>query len=53
MEFFLRYIEICGMKFSKEDHITFVKLVYELFTIPHLEPVYVNNIGSTLLNLLE
>ncbi|XP_012226473.1 proteasome activator complex subunit 4B-like [Linepithema humile] len=47
------YIELCGMKFSKEDHITFVKLVYELFTIPNLEVDFITGIARTLINLLN
>ncbi|XP_012271997.1 proteasome activator complex subunit 4 isoform X2 [Orussus abietinus] len=41
------------MKFSKEDHILFIKLMYELLTIPNLEPFLVNKFGSSLILLLK
>ena len=47
------YIKIYGMKFSKEDHIIFVKLMYELVTIPKLEPYLVSTFSFTLILLLE
>ncbi|XP_043255483.1 proteasome activator complex subunit 4A-like isoform X1 [Colletes gigas] len=47
------YIKIYGMKFSKEDHILFVKLMYELVTIPKLEPFLVSRFSFTLILLLK
>jgi len=41
------------MKFSKEDHIAFVKLMYELVTIPNINPDLVNKFGTTLVLLLK
>jgi hypothetical protein len=41
-----------GLKFSKEDHIAFIKMLYELVTIPMLEPYLVNKFASTLVELL-
>lgn len=41
------------MKFSKEDHIAFVKLMYELITIPNLEPNLINKFTTTMLQLLK
>lgn len=41
------------MKFSKEDHILLVKLMYELIMIPNLEPHLVNEFGATLIILLK
>lgn len=41
------------MKFSKEDHILLVKLMYELITIPNLEPHLVTEFGATLIILLK
>ncbi|XP_011874622.1 PREDICTED: proteasome activator complex subunit 4-like [Vollenhovia emeryi] len=32
------YIKLYGLKFSKEDHIAFVKLSYQLITVPNLDP---------------
>ncbi|XP_046617317.1 proteasome activator complex subunit 4-like [Neodiprion virginianus] len=48
-----KYIKIYGMKFSKEDHILLVKLMYELITIPNLEPHKVAEFGATLIILLK
>ncbi|XP_076235371.1 proteasome activator complex subunit 4A [Calliopsis andreniformis] len=47
------YIKLYGMKFSKEDHILFVKLMYELVTIPKLEPFLVSEFSFTLILLLK
>ncbi|KAM0724588.1 Proteasome activator complex subunit 4B [Formica fusca] len=47
------YIKLYGMKFSKEDHIAFVKLIYELVTIPNLDPNLINKFGTTLILLLK
>ncbi|EFN87710.1 proteasome activator complex subunit 4B [Harpegnathos saltator] len=47
------YLYIYGMKFSKEDHIILIKLMYELVTIPNLEPELVNKFSSVLLSLLR
>jgi len=41
------------MKFSKEDHIAFIKLVYELVTIPNLDPNLINKFSTTLILLLK
>lgn len=41
------------MKFSKEDHIYFIKLMYELIIIPNLDPFLINKFGSTLILLLK
>ena len=41
------------MKFSKEDHIGFIKLFYEMLTIPDLEPTRINKCASTLTQLLK
>ncbi|XP_012258033.2 proteasome activator complex subunit 4B-like [Athalia rosae] len=48
-----KYIKLYGMKFSKEDHIIFVKLMYEMITIPNLEPHLVHEFGATLIILLK
>lgn len=52
-EIFFRYIYLYGMKFSKEDHIVFVKLMYELITIPDLDPKLIDKFGSILISLLK
>jgi len=53
IKLFSRYIELYGMKFSKEDHIAFIKLVYELVTIPNLDPNLINKFSTTLILLLK
>ncbi|XP_031825586.1 proteasome activator complex subunit 4A isoform X2 [Nomia melanderi] len=47
------YIKIYGLKFSKEDHILLIKLMYELVTIPDLEPYLMNGCCLTLISLLK
>jgi proteasome activator subunit 4 len=41
------------MKFSKEDHILFIKLLFELTTIPDLELSLVPKFSSQLVALLK
>lgn len=48
----LMYIKLYGLKFSKEDHIQFIKMFLELLTIPFLEPAKINKICSVLVQLL-
>lgn len=52
-DFFFRYIKVYGLKFSKEDHIALIKLIFELLTIPDLEPTRVNKFATTLTLLLK
>ncbi|KOB72975.1 Proteasome activator complex subunit 4 [Operophtera brumata] len=42
----MRYIRLYGLKFSKEDHIAFIKLAYELLLIPDLEPTKIHKFGT-------
>lgn len=46
-------MRIYGMKFSKEDHIGFIKLYYELLTMPDSEPTRLSKCASTLTYLLK
>nr|CAB3265251.1 proteasome activator complex subunit 4B [Phallusia mammillata] len=48
-----RYIRLYGLKFTKEDHVLFVKLFYELITLPHLEGVLVEQFANILVKLLK
>ncbi|TSK14769.1 Proteasome activator complex subunit 4B [Bagarius yarrelli] len=47
------YIRLYGRKFSKEDHVLFVKLLYELVTIPKLEISMLQGFARILINLLK
>ncbi|XP_078505604.1 proteasome activator complex subunit 4 isoform X2 [Lissotriton helveticus] len=47
------YIRLYGRKFSKEDHVLFVKLLYELVTIPKLEISMMQGFSRMLVNLLK
>ncbi|XP_062510278.1 proteasome activator complex subunit 4-like [Corticium candelabrum] len=49
----VRYVRLYGRRFSKEDHVYFVKLFYHLLTTPDLEPQLIDNWGSVLLTLLK
>lgn len=48
-----RYIKLYGMKFSKEDHVAFIKLLLALIEIPTLEPVRLNRLCAVLSQLLR
>lgn len=47
------YIRLYGRKFSKEDHVLFVKLLFELVTIPKLEISMLLGFARILINLLK
>ncbi|XP_053613915.1 proteasome activator complex subunit 4B-like isoform X2 [Plodia interpunctella] len=42
----MKYIRIFGLKFSKEDHITFIKLAFELALTPDLEPCKIHKFAT-------
>lgn len=48
-----RYLRLYGRKFSKEDHVLFIKLLYELVTIPKLEISMMQSFARLLINLLK
>uniref|UniRef100_UPI00358F6C57 proteasome activator complex subunit 4 isoform X3 n=1 Tax=Myxine glutinosa TaxID=7769 RepID=UPI00358F6C57 len=48
-----KYIRLYGRKFSKEDHVVFVKLVYELVTIPKLDVGILQSFAHLLVTLLK
>ncbi|KAJ8385476.1 hypothetical protein AAFF_G00185720 [Aldrovandia affinis] len=47
------YMRLYGRKFSKEDHVLFIKLLYELVTIPKLEISMMQGFARHLINLLK
>ncbi|CAL8299965.1 unnamed protein product [Merluccius merluccius] len=47
------YMRLYGRKFSKEDHVLFIKLLYELVTIPKLEISMMQGLSRLLINLLK
>uniref|UniRef100_A0A3P8VNZ5 Proteasome activator Blm10 mid region domain-containing protein n=1 Tax=Cynoglossus semilaevis TaxID=244447 RepID=A0A3P8VNZ5_CYNSE len=47
------FLKLYGRRFSKEDHILFVKLLYELVTLPNLEPHMMQNYAQLLIHLLK
>lgn len=47
------YMRLYGRKFSKEDHVLFIKLLYELVTIPRLEISMMQGFARLLINLLK
>ncbi|KAM6951408.1 proteasome activator complex subunit 4B [Aplochiton taeniatus] len=47
------YLKLYGRKFSKEDHVLFVKLLYELVTLPKLEPHMMQSYARLLIHLLK
>lgn len=48
-----RYVKLYGMKFSREDHLTFIHLMYQLVTVPNLEPWLVSKFAQALIILLK
>lgn len=48
-----RYIRLYGLKFSKEDHVLLIKLLFELSTIPDLELSLVPKFSTQLVALLK
>ncbi|KAG8000039.1 Proteasome activator complex subunit 4A [Nibea albiflora] len=46
-------MRLYGRKFSKEDHVLFIKLLYELVTIPKLEISMMQGLARLLINLLK
>ncbi|OXU20844.1 hypothetical protein TSAR_014413 [Trichomalopsis sarcophagae] len=48
-----KYIELYGLRFHKDEHIAFVKLSYELTTIPNLQPSLVHTFSNLLSTLLK
>lgn len=48
-----RYIRLYGLKFSKEDHIAFIHLLYELTVTPDLELSLVQKFATQLSRLLK
>ena len=48
-----RFLKLYGRQFSKEDHILFIKLLYELVTLPNLEPHMMQSYARLLIQLLK
>lgn len=48
-----RYIRLYGHKFSKEDHLTFIKILFELITIPDLDYSLIQKFSQLLVTLLK
>ncbi|XP_062269925.1 proteasome activator complex subunit 4B [Platichthys flesus] len=47
------FLKLYGCRFSKEDHILFIKLLYELVTLPNLEPHMMQSYARLLIHLLK
>ncbi|XP_008550347.1 proteasome activator complex subunit 4 [Microplitis demolitor] len=47
------YLKLYHFRFTKDDHILFIKLMYELIIIPSLEPSLINLLSSTLTSLMR
>uniref|UniRef100_A0A673BIM3 Proteasome activator subunit 4b n=1 Tax=Sphaeramia orbicularis TaxID=375764 RepID=A0A673BIM3_9TELE len=47
------FLKLYGRRFSKEDHILFIKLLYELVTLPDLEPYMMQSYARLLIQLLK
>ncbi|XP_065838430.1 proteasome activator complex subunit 4-like [Oscarella lobularis] len=49
----IQYMRLYGRRFSKSDHVFLIKLFYELFTIPDLEPFLLERWATVLIALLR
>uniref|UniRef100_A0A3B4AX17 Proteasome activator Blm10 mid region domain-containing protein n=1 Tax=Periophthalmus magnuspinnatus TaxID=409849 RepID=A0A3B4AX17_9GOBI len=47
------FLKLYGRRFSKDDHILFVKLLYKLVTLPNLEPYMMQTYARLLIQLLK
>uniref|UniRef100_A0A8C5CEE9 Uncharacterized protein n=1 Tax=Gadus morhua TaxID=8049 RepID=A0A8C5CEE9_GADMO len=47
------FLKLYGLRFSKEDHVQFIRLLYELVTLPHLEPHVMQSFARLLIQLLK
>ncbi|KAJ7987499.1 hypothetical protein DPEC_G00327130 [Dallia pectoralis] len=47
------YMRLYGRKFNKEDHVLFIKLLYELITVDKLEVSMLQGLARLLINLLK
>uniref|UniRef100_A0A8C3A3V6 Uncharacterized protein n=1 Tax=Cyclopterus lumpus TaxID=8103 RepID=A0A8C3A3V6_CYCLU len=47
------FLKLYGRMFSKDDHILFIKLLYELVTLPDLEPHMMQSYARLLIQLLK
>ncbi|KAK0140557.1 Proteasome activator complex subunit 4B [Merluccius polli] len=47
------FLKLYGRRFSKEDHVLFIKLLYELVTLTNLEPHMMQSFARLLIHLLK
>uniref|UniRef100_A0A3Q3FX53 Proteasome activator Blm10 mid region domain-containing protein n=1 Tax=Kryptolebias marmoratus TaxID=37003 RepID=A0A3Q3FX53_KRYMA len=47
------FLKLYGRRFSKEDHVLFIRLLYELVTLPNLEPRMMQCYARLLIQLLK
>lgn len=53
VSFLSSFLKLYGRRFSKEDHILFINLLYELVTLPNLEPHMMCSYARLLIQLLK
>ena len=46
-------MKIYGFKFSKEDHVALINLLFSVLNIPELEPWLVNKTSAILISLMK
>ncbi|TWW82330.1 Proteasome activator complex subunit 4B [Takifugu flavidus] len=49
----IRFLKLYGRRFSRDDHVLFIKLLYELVTLPPLEPHTTQGYARLLIQLLK
>ena len=48
-----KYVLLYGLRFSKEDHVWFARVAYEVFTTNGMDPVSLESIAKLLVSLLK
>ena len=48
-----KYIALYGLRFSQEDHIWFIKVLYGLLVAVNVDPVRVEKFGKLLISLVK
>ncbi|KAG5672273.1 hypothetical protein PVAND_002412 [Polypedilum vanderplanki] len=49
----MSYLKLYGFKFTKEEHVEFIKLIYEMIQIPNIDPAKLNKCCVCLSQLLR
>jgi proteasome activator subunit 4 len=48
-----KYIALYGCKFTLEDHVWFIKVLYGLLTTPNVDPLNIEKYGKLLISMVK